>query len=85
MYFTYVLLSMQDKKFYVGHTTNLEKRLSEHNNGKVESTRKRRPFQIIYYEACLVQQDALKRERYLKTTWGKRYLRNRLANFLRTI
>jgi putative endonuclease len=76
---------MQDKNFYLGHTTNLEKRLAEHNKGKVESTRRRRPFQIIYYEACLDQQDALKRERYLKTTWGKRYLRNRLANFLRTI
>jgi len=85
MYFTYALLSIQDRNFYVGHTTNLEKRLAEHNNGKVESTRRRRPFQIIYYEACQDQQDALKRERYLKTTWGKRYLKNRVANFLRKI
>ena len=76
---------MKDEKFYIGYTTDLQKRLTEHNKGKVESTKLRRPFKIVYYEACMNQKDALKRERYLKTTWGKRYLRNRLAEFLKSI
>jgi putative endonuclease len=76
---------MKDRRFYVGYSTNLEKRLAEHNDGKVESTKRRRPFHLVYYEACLNQQDALKREKYLKTTWGKRYLRIRLTEFLKSI
>jgi len=76
---------MKDRRFYIGYTTNLEKRLTEHNSARVESTKHRLPFCLIYYEVCLNKKDALKREKYLKTTWGKRYLKTRLAEFLKSI
>jgi len=81
MFYVYVLQSKKDKKFYAGFTCDLKKRLQEHNRGKVESTKGRNPFDLIYYEACLHQRDALHRERYLKTTYGKRYIKNRLKNY----
>ena len=77
-FYTYVLLSEQDGTFYTGTTNNLEKRLEEHNNGKVYSTKFKRPYKLIYAECCLNKNDAFRRERYLKTGIGKRYLRNRL-------
>jgi putative endonuclease len=56
--------------------------LEQHNDGNVYSTKRRRPLNLIYYEACLNQQDATHREKYLKTSWGKRYLKTRLKNYL---
>jgi len=85
MYYVYVLQSEKDKRFYVGYTNDLRKRLRQHNEGKVNSTKDRTPLRLVYYEACLNQQDATHREKYLKTSWGKRYLRNRLKNFLESI
>ena len=82
MHYVYVLYSLKDKKFYTGYTEHLEGRLEEHSQGKVRSTRGRRPLKLTYYEGCLEQADALHRERYLKTTWGKRYLKNRLRTSL---
>jgi putative endonuclease len=82
MYYTYVLLSKKDQKLYTGFTGDLRKRFSEHNAGKVPATKSRAPFELIYYEACLNQQDAAAREKYLKTGMGKRYLKNRLKRFL---
>lgn len=82
MHYVYVLKSKKDGQFYVGYTADLRKRLDLHNKGKVESTRHRRPFELVYYEACLNQEDALHRERYLKTTYGKRYIRNRIRRYL---
>jgi putative endonuclease len=55
--------------------------LEEHNAGDVQSTKHRRPLLLVYWEACLNQQDATKREKYLKSAWGKRYLKNRLKNY----
>jgi len=78
MYYTYVLLSKKDGKFYTGCTNNLRKRLEEHNKGQVQSTKHRIPLDLIYYEACIYREDAYRRERYLKTGKGKRYIRNRL-------
>jgi putative endonuclease len=75
-------LSEKDNKFYTGYTFNLRERISFHNEGKVESTKNRRPLKLIYFEGCLNQQDATRREKYLKSGNGKIYLRNRLANFL---
>jgi putative endonuclease len=82
MYYVYVLRSEKDRKFYVGCTKDLEARIKMHNGGKVKSTRNRTPFKLVYYEACLNQQDALKREKYLKTNYGKRYIKSRLKKFL---
>lgn len=81
-YFVYVLLSNKDGNFYTGYAHDLEKRFSQHQNGEVMSTKYRRPFQLIYFEACIDEADAIHREKYLKTTYGKRYLRSRLNRFL---
>ena len=82
MYFTYVLLSKKDMKFYTGYTKDLKLRFEQHNKGNVESTRERRPLELIYYEACLSQEDALKREKYLKSYHGKMFLKKRLKSYL---
>jgi putative endonuclease len=81
-YYVYVLKSETDGNNYVGYTSDLRKRLELHNSGKVKSTKDRLPLQLIYFEGCLNQQDATKREKYLKTAWGKRYIKNRLSNYL---
>jgi len=73
---------MNDHMFYVGYTTNLKKRLEEHNSGKVKSTKDRSPLRVVYYEVCYNQADALHREKYLKSSYGKRYIKNRLKNYL---
>ncbi|OHB98478.1 MAG: excinuclease ABC subunit C [Planctomycetes bacterium RIFCSPLOWO2_12_38_17] len=82
MFYVYILQSKKDKQLYTGYTNDLKKRLCEHNVGKVFSTKNRIPFEIVYYEACLNQQDATHREKYLKTAWGKRYIKQRLKNYL---
>ena len=82
MYYVYILRSQKDNQFYIGYTENLQKRFDEHNSGKVISTIRRMPFELIYYEASRNQKDAMHREKYLKTTYGHRYLNNRLKNDL---
>jgi putative endonuclease len=82
MYYTYVLQSEKDNKFYIGFTKNLKLRFEQHNKGQVDSTKERRPFTLIYYEACLTQKDATNREKYLKTYNGKRFLHKRLKSYL---
>ena len=68
--------------FYVGLTKDLKLRFEQHNKGLVESTKDRRPFRLIYYEACLDESDAKKREKYLKSFHGKSFLRKRLKSYL---
>ena len=82
MFYTYVLRSQKDRKWYTGYTNDLRKRFKEHTHNKVTSTKNRGPFELIYYEACVNKEDAFVRERYLKTGMGKRYLNNRLKRFL---
>lgn len=82
-YFVYVLKSLMDGKNYAGYTKNLELRFEQHLNGEVESTKHRRPMKLIYFEACLNQLDALKREKYFKTHYGKMFLKNRLAQWFK--
>ena len=81
-HYVYVLKSQKDGKFYVGYTKNIQKRLEEHNSGQVRSTKERRPVKLIYWEACISQQDATRREKYLKTAWGKRYIKGRIKDYL---
>jgi putative endonuclease len=81
-YYVYVLRSTRDGKFYVGYTKDVRKRLELHNSGQVESTKRRTPLELIYWEGCINQQDATKREKYLKSSWGKRYIKNRLEKYL---
>jgi putative endonuclease len=68
--------------FYAGYTENLKLRFEEHTKGYVESTRNRRPLKLIYYEACLDQNDAIRREKYLKTYHGKMFIKRRLKSYL---
>jgi len=81
-YFIYILKSNKDGKFYTGYTSNLTGRFEQHKNGLVNSTKDRRPLKLIYFEGCLNQQDATHREKYLKTYFGKMFLKNRLKSYL---
>ncbi|MBS3771624.1 MAG: GIY-YIG nuclease family protein [Bacteroidales bacterium] len=85
MFYVYVLFSSKDKRLYTGYTGNLKERLAKHNKGNVPSTRNRRPLKLIYFEGCLNQQDATRREKYLKSGNGKIYLKNRLKNYWRML
>ena len=82
MYYVYVLYSDKDGMFYTGSTNDLKRRLSEHSDGRVGSTVKRRPLRLIYYETCIKEPDARAREKYLKSGMGKRYIKNRLKHHL---
>jgi len=79
MFYIYILQSKLDNKLYTGFTGNLKKRLFEHNSGGVTSTKNRRPLELIYYEAYKEKSDALKREKFLKTTKGKLQLRKQIS------
>lgn len=65
MHYVYLLKSKKDGKWYTGATDDLRKRISLHNKKYVPSTRKRAPFELIYYEACQNEQDSYRREKYL--------------------
>jgi putative endonuclease len=80
--YVYVLLSRKDYHFYVGFTKDLAARLRAHTKGEVSSTRTRTPLELVYWEGCLDQADSTQREKYLKSAWGKRYIKNRLRNYL---
>ncbi len=81
-HYVYVLRSLTDQQFYVGLTSDLTARLRMHNAGLVTSTKLRAPFELVYWEGCLNRSDAAHREKYLKTAWGKRYLKARLRRYL---
>ena len=82
MFYTYVLQSLKDFKFYTGISNDLKRRFEEHNKGLVYATTKRRLFRLVYYEACLNEDDCKARESYLKSGMGKRYIKNRLKFYL---
>ena len=80
--YVYVLRSTSDQMFHVGFTKNLPKQIRDHNNGLVPATKRRIPFDLVYWEGCLNQTDATRREKYLKSSWGKRYIKGRLRSYL---
>ena len=81
MSYAYILQSMKDMDFYSGPTKDL-KQWFEQQKKLVEFTKDSMPLKLIYYEACLDQADARKREKYLKSYHGKMFLRNRLKLYL---
>lgn len=85
MYYVYVLISLKDKKFYVGFTNNLNRRISEHNRGDNVSTKYRLPFVLVYFEGHNNKKDALRRESYLKSAKGKTVLKYVIRNHLEEI
>ncbi len=76
MYFVYILRSLKSKRFYFGHTKNLENRLKQHNAGKVRSTKGYRPWTIHYTEKFLTKSEAFKREMFFKTIEGRKWLKD---------
>ncbi len=85
MRYVYVLHSKKDQHLYVGSALDLEKRFSQHNTGKVPATKERKPLEIIYYEAFRDKYDAYFREKWLKTGYGRRYLRKTLHNTIKSL
>jgi putative endonuclease len=81
LWYVYVLESAKDKHWYVGCTNNLNERIIEHNSGKVYATKSRRPLFFIYCEISLNKYDTYRREKYLKSGMGERYISNRLKNY----
>jgi len=81
-YSIYVLRSLSDSKFYVGFTSDLMQRFEGHNTGKVPSTKNRRPLELVYFEGCRSKEDAIHREKYLKTFYGKMFIHRRLKSYL---
>lgn len=81
-YYVYILQSEKDGEFYTGYTKDLKLRFEQHQKGLVESTKNRQPLKLIYSEACLNQQDATHREKYLKSYYGRMFIRNRLKSYL---
>ncbi len=81
-YYVYILLSLKDKKFYTGFTTDLRNRLSQHARGEVISTKNRLPVKLIHYEYFINEEDARSREVFLKSGFGRKQLKNSLKNTL---
>jgi putative endonuclease len=82
MYYVYILRSPNCNTFYTGFTANLDKRLFQHNDNQTTSTKNKGPWHIIFYEAYLNKYDALRREKYLKSTKGKTTLKYMLKEYL---
>ena len=80
MYKVYVLKSIADGNFYYGFTNNLSRRLKEHNLGKIKTTKYRRPLEVMYYENVATLELARKREKYFKSGFGRKYIKNKIIN-----
>ena len=80
-YYTYVLFSEKDSNYYIGYSKDLKQRFEQHQKGQVDSTKGRRPLKLIYFEACLNREDAIRREKYLKIHYGKMFLKKRLSSW----
>ena len=85
MYYTYTIYDKIDKKFYIGFTRNLQSRIKEHLRGNSNTTKKYKSLELVYYEVCVSKLDAEKRERQLKTGFGRGYLKKRIENYLKNL
>lgn len=84
-FYVYTLLSLKDKKFYTGFTTNLKERLQTHARGEVKSTKYRRPLKLIHYEYFINEEDAKAREIFLKSGFGRNQLKHALKRTLKIL
>jgi len=82
-YYTYVLLSLKDNKFYIGSTNNLKRRLTQHSHGLVEATKHRLPLKLIHYEYFISREDAEAREIFLKSGYGHKQIKAFLKTTLK--
>jgi len=84
MYWTYLLENQNDKSWYISYTSNLKKRLSEHQSGYgCQTTSIKDGWQLIYCEGYKNKKDAEGRERFLKSGSGRRFLKKQLVNYLK--
>ncbi len=83
MFYVYILQSESRHRLYIGETGNLKRRVKEHNDGQNLSTKAYRPWTIIFYEAYTTSDDAVRREKYLKTTQGRQTIRRMLRSHLK--
>jgi putative endonuclease len=77
------MVSLKDFNFYIGYSLDVNKRYQQHQYGEVASTRPRRPFDLVFIEGYVDEDDARRREKYFKTTAGKKTLRIMLKNTLK--
>ncbi len=85
MHFTYVLKSSTEGNFYIGQTENIEKRIEKHNKGLVLSTKRRRPFILVFEEPFESRKEAINREMYLKSLKGGNEFKKILAKHCEVI
>ncbi len=83
MYCIYVIESQKNFDLYKGFTKDIRKRHKEHNDGLVKSTKNYRPWKLVYCEILLNKEDAINRERYLKSSWGRKFLKEILKNYFK--
>lgn len=76
----YILLSLKDRRTYIGSTADLKRRINEHNLGNNISTKNRRPFTLVYSENYDNLMRARQREKYLKSRNGRREVKKILTN-----
>jgi putative endonuclease len=81
MYYVYILL-LNNSQLYTGSTQDIKQRIKDHKEGRVTSTKFRRPLRLIHFEGYFLKSDVLRRERFLKTTEGKRLLRQQIRDCL---
>lgn len=81
-FYVYVLLCLKDSGFYIGFTSDLKNRLVQHAKGEVVSTRLRKPVKLIHYEYFINESDAKAREKFLKSGFGRKQLKESLKRTL---
>ena len=81
-YYTYILQSSKNGSFYIGYTSDLQKRFNEHNSGISKATKPYIPYKLIFYEAFLNRIDAKNREEYLKGGYGRKTIKALIKKYL---
>jgi putative endonuclease len=80
MFYTYILQSTKSERYYIGHTADLDERLNRHNSGKVNATRNKGPWIIVYYETYGTKAEANSRELYIKSMKSRVYIERLISN-----
>lgn len=83
MFYAYLLESKLNNSWYIGYSADLKKRFLSHNKGENQATRDKKPWRLIYYEAYIDKIDAKKREKFLKSGSGRKFLKKHLNNYLK--
>ena len=82
MHYIYIIYSKKLNKLYKGSTANLQRRINNHNQGRVRSTKNGKPWKIVYYETFIKKTDALREEKFLKSGKGKERIKYLLKTYL---